>query len=102
MVVICAGTTGFNCTFDVRYMWMHQKRLQGSHFAHLKQASAANNLMVERRLDPCMSEVFPWPEIPTAHMKMLHNEHKPGNMAVLVQSPRTGLRTVEDAVEAIR
>jgi crotonyl-CoA carboxylase/reductase len=40
MVVICAGTSGFNCTFDVRYMWMHQKRLQGSHFAHLKQASA--------------------------------------------------------------
>ena len=27
MVVICAGTSGFNCTFDVRYMWMHQKRL---------------------------------------------------------------------------
>ena len=46
MVVICAGTTGFNCTFDVRYMWMHQKRLQGSHFAHLKQAAAANKLMV--------------------------------------------------------
>ncbi|MDG1068589.1 MAG: crotonyl-CoA carboxylase/reductase, partial [Sulfitobacter sp.] len=33
MVVICAGTSGFNLTFDVRYMWMHQKRLQGSHFA---------------------------------------------------------------------
>ncbi len=61
MVVICAGTTGFNCTFDVRYLWMHQKRIQGSHFAHLKQASAANKLMLERRLDPCMSEVFPGP-----------------------------------------
>ncbi len=49
-------------------MWMHQKRLQGSHFAHLKQAAAANQLMVERRLDPpCMSEVFPpWNEIPDA------------------------------------
>ncbi len=100
MVVICAGTTGFNCTFDVRYMWMHQKRLQGSHFAHLKQASAANNLMVERRLDPCMSEVFPWADIPAAHTKMMRNEHKPGNMAVLVQSPRTGLRTLEDAIDA--
>jgi crotonyl-CoA carboxylase/reductase len=64
MVVICAGTTGFNCTFDVRYMWMHQKRLQGSHFAHLKQAASANKLMVERRLDPCMSEVFPGMNFP--------------------------------------
>jgi crotonyl-CoA carboxylase/reductase len=100
MVVICAGTTGYNCTFDVRYMWMHQKRLQGSHFAHLAQASAANKLMIERRLDPCMSEVFPWDEIPGAHMKMRRNEHKPGNMAVLVQAPRSGLRTFEDALEA--
>ncbi|WP_101067683.1 crotonyl-CoA carboxylase/reductase [Roseovarius salinarum] len=100
MVVICAGTTGYNCTFDVRHMWSHQKRLQGSHFAHLKQASAANKLMLERRLDPCMSEVFAWDTLPQAHMKMLRNEHKPGNMAVLVQSPRTGLRTVEDVLEA--
>ena len=100
MVVICAGTSGFNCTFDVRYMWMHQKRLQGSHFAHLAQASAANQLMVERRLDPCMSEVFPWTEIPAAHTKMMRNEHKPGNMAVLVQAPHTGLRTFEDTIEA--
>ena len=100
MVVICAGTTGFNCTFDVRYMWMHQKRLQGSHFAHLKQASAANNLMIEQRLDPCMSECFGWDAIPEAHMKMRRNEHKPGNMAVLVQAPVMGLRTFEDTLEA--
>jgi len=100
MVVICAGTTGFNCTFDVRHMWSHQKRLQGSHFAHLKQASAANKLMLERRLDPCMSEVFPWADLPDAHMKMLRNEHKPGNMAVLVQAPKAGLRTLEDTLEA--
>jgi crotonyl-CoA carboxylase/reductase len=100
MVVICAGTSGFNLTMDARYLWMHQKRVQGSHFANLKQASAANQLMVERRLDPCMSEVFPWAQIPDAHMKMLRNEHKPGNMAVLVGSPRAGLRTFADAVEA--
>jgi crotonyl-CoA carboxylase/reductase len=97
MVVICAGTTGYNLTFDVRYMWMHQKRLQGSHFANLKQAASANKLMVEQRLDPCMSEVFGWDEIPAAHTKMRRNEHKPGNMAVLVQSPKVGLRTMDDA-----
>jgi crotonyl-CoA carboxylase/reductase len=102
MVVICAGTTGYNLTMDARYLWMHQKRVQGSHFAHLKQAASANKLMVERRLDPCMSEVFPWNEIPQAHTKMLRNEHKPGNMAVLVTATQTGLRTFEDTVEASR
>ena len=80
------------------YLWMHQKRIQGSHFAHLKQASAANRLMLERRLDPCMSEVFPWEDIPAAHDKMLDNKHLPGNMAVLVTSPKPGLRTVEDVL----
>jgi crotonyl-CoA carboxylase/reductase len=98
MVVICAGTSGFNCTFDVRYTWMHQKRLQGSHFAHLKQAAAANRLVCEGRIDPCMSEVFPWDEIPTAHMKMLKNQHLPGNMAVLVQAQKTGMTTFAEVI----
>jgi len=74
--------------------------LQGSHFAHLKQAAAANKLMLERRLDPCMSEVFAWADIPKAHTMMMRNEHKPGNMSVLVQAPKTGLRTVEDVLAA--
>ena len=51
-------------------------------------------------LDPCMSEVFAWNDLPEAHMKMLRNEHKPGNMSVLVQAPFTGLRTFEDTLEA--
>ncbi|GKY88067.1 crotonyl-CoA carboxylase/reductase [Sinisalibacter aestuarii] len=100
MVVICAGTSGFNLTMDARYVWMHQKRIQGSHFAHLKQAAAANRLMVERRIDPAMSEVFTWEDIPEAHMRMRRNQHKPGNMAVLVQAPTTGLRTLDDVLEA--
>ena len=52
MVVFCAGTSGYNITFDARYVWMRQKRIQGSHFAHLKQASAANQFVLDRRIDP--------------------------------------------------
>ncbi len=100
MVVFCAGTTGYNITFDARFVWMRQKRIQGSHFANLLQASQANRLVIERRIDPCMSEVFPWHEIPLAHTKMMRNQHKPGNMAVLVQAKRPGLTTFEDALHA--
>ena len=102
MVVICAGTTGYKLTLDARYLWMHQKRVQGSHFANLMQASQANRLMLERRIDPCMSEVFPWLDIPKAHMRMWRNEHRPGNMAVLVNAPHGGLRTFDDAIEISR
>lgn len=100
MVVFCAGTTGYNLTMDARFVWMRQKRIQGSHFANLKQATQANQMVIERRVDPCMSEVFSWDDIPRAHMKMQANEHKPGNMAVLVSSKLPGLRTIEDAIEA--
>ena len=100
MVVFCAGTTGYNITFDARFVWMRQKRIQGSHFANLLQSSQANRLVIERRIDPCMSEVFPWNDIPRAHTKMWKNQHKPGNMAVLVSAKRPGLRTLDDAIEA--
>jgi crotonyl-CoA carboxylase/reductase len=99
MVVICAGTSGFNLTMDARFLWMRQKRVQGSHFANLAQASAANQLVIERRIDPCLSEVFGWDDIPAAHEKMFDNKHLPGNMGVLVNAQRPGLRTVEEVME---
>ena len=48
---------------------------------------------------PSMSEVFAWSDIPRAHFKMWKNQHKPGNMAVLVQAKRPGMRTIEEASE---
>jgi crotonyl-CoA carboxylase/reductase len=100
MVVFCAGTSGYNLTFDARYVWMRQKRIQGSHFAHLKQASHANQFVIDRRIDPSMSELFAWEQIAAAHTKMWKNQHPPGNMAVLVNAPRPGLRNFDDVLEA--
>jgi crotonyl-CoA carboxylase/reductase len=96
MVVICAGTTGYNLTLDARYLWMHSKRLQGSHFGNSMQASEANNLVHDGAINPCMSEVFEWDKIPLAHEKMMNNEHKAGNMAVLVGANTTGLKTIKE------
>jgi crotonyl-CoA carboxylase/reductase len=47
-----------------------------------------------------MSEALPWKDIALAHMKMWKNQHPPGNMAVLVNAPRPGLRNFEDTIEA--
>ena len=47
-----------------------------------------------------MSDVLPWDEIPRTHQMMWRYEHKPDNMAVLVNAPRTGPLTLEDVVEA--
>ena len=58
----------------------------------------AERLMLDRHIDPCMSEVLPWADIPRAHIMMWKNQHKPGNMAVLVNAPVAGLKTLEDVV----
>jgi len=96
MIVICAGTTGYNATLDLRYHWMRQKRLQGSHFANDEQARGINKLVDEGKVDPCMSRVFPFAETGECHQLMRDNQHPSGNMAILVNSPRPGLRTLAD------
>ncbi len=94
MVVICAGTTGYNAVVDLRYLWTRQKRFQGSHFANDEQAAAFNRLVVEGRIDPALSRTFSFEEIPSAHQLMSQNIHPEGNMAALVSAPREGLTDV--------
>jgi len=95
MVVICAGTTGYNAVADLRYLWMRQKRLQGSHFANDEQANAFNDLVVQGKIDPCLSRVFRFDETGECHQLMYENRHPDGNMAILVGAPREGMKTVE-------
>ncbi len=96
MVVICAGTTGYNATLDLRYHWMRQKRLQGSHFANDQQAHGINRLVDEGKVDPCLSRVFPFDGTAECHQLMRDNLHPSGNMAILVNAPRPGLRTLAE------
>lgn len=84
MVVICAGTTGYNADVDLRYLWMRQKRLQGSHFANDEQANAFNDLVRDGKVDPCLSRVFRFEETGECHQLMYENRHPDGNMAILV------------------
>jgi len=90
MVVVCAGTTGYNATVDLRYLWMRQKRLQGSHFANTEQANQMNELALRGLLDPCMSRVFTYEELPIAHQLMHDNKHPHGNMSVLIGATEFG------------
>jgi crotonyl-CoA carboxylase/reductase len=91
MVVICAGTTGYSAVADLRYLWMRQKRLQGSHFANDEQSNAFNQLVLDEKIDPCLSRTFSFDDIGTAHQLMFENAHPQGNMAALVSVPKEGL-----------
>ncbi|MCH7501035.1 MAG: crotonyl-CoA carboxylase/reductase [Nitrospinae bacterium] len=90
MVVICAGTTGYNVTMDLRYHWMMQKRFQGSHLSNDEQAAAVNQMIIDRKVDPCLSNTFTFDEIGHAHQLMHENKHPYGNMSCLVNATGTG------------
>ncbi len=53
-VVICAGTTGFDLDFDVRYLWMKQKEIIGSHFANAYECMKANELIESGQIRPVL------------------------------------------------
>jgi crotonyl-CoA carboxylase/reductase len=90
MVVICAGTTGYNVTMDLRHHWMRQKRFQGSHLSNDEQAAAVTALVADGRISPCLSQTYRFDDIPECHQLMLENKHPHGNMAVLVNATTLG------------
>ena len=82
-IVTCGATSGFSLTFDVRYLWMRQKTIIGSHFANAYQAYRANQLIAQRKILPVLSRTFPFEECPEPHQMMRENAHL-GKMVVLV------------------
>ena len=88
-IVICGATSGFNLDFDVRYLWMRQKQILGSHFCNAYEANRANQLIVEKKINPVLGKVFPFEGCAEAHQVMYENKHS-GNMVVLVQAPSAG------------
>jgi crotonyl-CoA carboxylase/reductase len=95
MVVICAGTTGYKASLDLRHHWMMQKRFQGSHFANDEQAKGINDLVAAGKVDPCMADrVFDFPETGACHQLMYENRHPSGNMAILVNARARGQHTL--------
>ena len=99
-IVICGGTTGYDLTFDVRHLWMHQKTIVGSHFANAGQAARANRLIAQNKIRPVMTHCYRWAEIPQAHQDMYENRIT-GTVACLVGAPTTGLHNYQEVVDAL-
>lgn len=86
MVVTCGATSGYNGDVDLRFLWMRQKRLQGSHCANVAEARAVTTLADQGVIDPCLSEVYDLDQVGHAHQLMLDNEQPPGNLAIRVHA----------------
>ena len=92
MVVICAGTSGYDTMIDVRYLWYMQKRYQGSHLFNDEQAAAFNELVADGVVSTTMGQVYPYEESGKVHQLMADGRLPDGNVSVLINSPGEGLR----------
>jgi len=94
-VVICGATSGFDLDFDVRYLWMRQKQIIGSHFANAWQCHKANELMRELKIRPVLWRTMGFEDVANAHQLMHENKHA-GKIAILVGATEVGQgRTTE-------
>jgi crotonyl-CoA carboxylase/reductase len=88
-IVIVGATSGHRLDFDVRHLWMRQKQIIGSHFANAYEATRANQLVIEKKIRPVLSETLPFADLAHAHQKMYQNAHH-GKIAILVQAGQPG------------
>ena len=99
-VVICAGTTGYNLDFDVRYLWMRQKQIIGSHFANAYECMKANELIEQGKIRPVLWKVLGFDGVGEAHQLMKENKHL-GKISILVGADKEGLGKTADGEGAI-
>lgn len=94
-IVICGATTGYDLTFDVRHLWMSQKRIIGSHFADADSSRRANKLVEQGLVKPVMTECFDWDQLQEAHQRMYENQLH-GTVSILVGAPQRGLKNLDE------
>src|SRR3954463_11744281 len=99
-VVICAGTTGYNLDFDVRYLWMRQKQILGSHFANAYECYRANELIEQNLIRPVLWKTMEFDQVGEAHQLMRDNQHL-GKIAILGGAKESGQAKTEEDPGAI-
>jgi crotonyl-CoA carboxylase/reductase len=100
-VVICGATSGYQLDFDVRYLWMRQKEILGSHFANAWECNKANHLIETSQIRPVLWKTMPFEDVARAHQLMHENKHL-GKIAILVGATEEGQGKTEEGPGAIR
>ena len=100
-VVICGATSGYQLDFDVRYLWMRQKEIIGSHFANAWEATKANELIEESKIRPVLWKTMGFEGVAEAHQLLRDNKHL-GKIAILVGAAAEGEGKHAEGPGAIR
>jgi crotonyl-CoA carboxylase/reductase len=85
----------------VRYLWMRQKQIIGSHFANAYECNKANELIESGQIRPVLWRTLGFDGVPEAHQLMLENKHL-GKISILVGADEEGQGKTADGPGAIR
>jgi crotonyl-CoA carboxylase/reductase len=100
-VVICGATSGYQLDFDVRYLWMRQKEILGSHFANAWEATKANELIEQSKIRPVLWRTMGFDSVAEAHQLLRENKHL-GKIGILVGAVSEGEGRTAEGPPAIR
>ena len=100
-VVICGATSGYQLDFDVRYLWMRQKEIIGSHFANAWEANRANELIEQSKVRPVLWRTMGFESVAEAHQLLRDNKHL-GKIGILVGAGAEGEGRTAEGPGAIR
>jgi len=89
-IVTCAATSGYMIEYDNRHLWMKLKTIKGSHFANYREAWDANGTIVDGKVVPPLSAVYPLEQTGQATYEVHHNRHE-GKIGILCVADRAGL-----------
>ena len=89
-VVTCGSSTGYEHSFDNRYLWMHAKRIIGSHGSTPQEAREFNRLVELGMVVPALAETVGLDQIAGAAHEAQHNRHL-GKVGVLCLAAEEGL-----------
>ncbi|MFF1902839.1 crotonyl-CoA carboxylase/reductase [Kitasatospora sp. NPDC058218] len=98
-VVTCASTSGYRHEFDNRYLWMHLKRIVGSHFANYRESWQANELVRRGIVHPTLSRTYRLEDAAQAVHDVHRNVHR-GKVGVLALAPDEGLGVTDAELRA--
>ena len=98
-IVTCASTSGYMHTYDNRYLWMHLKRIIGSHFANYREAWEANRLAGLGKIHPILSTTYSLEETGEAAYEVHQNLHT-GKVGIRVMAEEDGLGVADEELRA--
>ncbi|MGC8509321.1 MAG: crotonyl-CoA carboxylase/reductase [Acidimicrobiales bacterium] len=98
-IVTCAATSGYMIEYDNRHLWMKLKTIKGSHFSNYREAWDANQTLIDAKVVPPLSAVFPLERTGEAAYEVHHNRHE-GKIGILCAAEREGLGVSDPATRA--